>query len=436
MQNGSAKHAPGRHGHRVTTGRLFLGRTGAAVLLVLWSLLMASVDGAYAGITQARSLPAPGQSAAHETADVEDAHEAVSSFPGFPAGLLLSREDSPKEQSEPISLQADVSVALTETGQPLSEKSLLSTSAIIGAHGGMPSHAGRRGISDETLTDGAKRDTCGRIISLRRSAEIKYDRSLFAEADTTMGISPDPLKERACEKSDDPLNEGLISGDVRIRDWPGIGRDTAYFFGYQFVVVGLLYVLPESVTGWTKDQKEEYDFDRWVKNVSNPQWDEDKWYLNYLVHPYWGAVYYIRARERGFDKLESFVYSAFLSALFEFGVEALFEPPSYQDLIVTPIAGTLVGMYVFEPIRQKIKAKGPQQEWYDKLALVLTDPLGVLSDFTDRVLGVKSSVRIAHSAPSKQRCKPIERDPQRPAMIMSSTSCGNPYTGIQMTFQW
>jgi hypothetical protein len=122
--------------------------------------------------------------------------------------------------------------------------------------------------------------------------------------------------------------------------------------------------------------------------------------------------------------------------LFEFRVEALFEPPSYQDLIVTSIAGILVGMYLFEPVRQRIKAKGPQQEWYDKLALVLTDPLGVLSDFTDRVLGVKSSVRIAHSAPGKQRCKPIERDAQRPVVMMSSTSCGNPYTGIQMTFQW
>jgi hypothetical protein len=93
-------------------------------------------------------------------------------------------------------------------------------------------------------------------------------------------------------------------------------------------------------------------------------------------------------------------------------------------------------MYVFEPIREKIKAKGAQQEWYDKLALVLTDPLGALSGLTDRMLGVKSSVRIAHSAPGKQRCKPAERDAPRPEMTMSSTSCRSSYTGIEMTLQW
>lgn len=398
---------------------------------------MAAIDVAHGEIAETRTMPAHGRSAAYENAvEVKDADEAPLSFPAFPASPILLRETAPGEQPEDISLHADVSVALSETGHSLSEKSRSSTSGIVGTHGGVPSRTDWPGISDETLTDGTMRGTCGRTISLRRSGAIKYDRSLFAEAETTMGMPPDPLKDQTCEKRDDLLSSGGISGDVRIRDWAGIGRDTAYFFGYQFVVVGILYVLPESVTGWTKEQKESYDFDRWVKNVSNPQWDEDKWYLNYLVHPYWGAVYYIRARERGFDKLESFVYSAFLSALFEFGVEALFEPPSYQDLIVTPLGGTLVGMYVFEPIRQKIKAKGTQQEWYDKLALVLTDPLGALSDFTDRVLGVKSRVKVAHSAARKQRCKPIERDARWSVMMMSSTSCRIPYTGIEMTFQW
>jgi hypothetical protein len=58
--------------------------------------------------------------------------------------------------------------------------------------------------------------------------------------------------------------------------------------------------------------------------------------------------------------------------MYEFGAEALFEQPSYQDLIITPAVGTLLGMYVFEPMRERIKAKGPEQKWYDKMALVLT----------------------------------------------------------------
>jgi hypothetical protein len=38
---------------------------------------------------------------------------------------------------------------------------------------------------------------------------------------------------------------------------------------------------------------------------------------------------------------------AFASAPYEFGVEALFERPSYQDLFVTPIGGALLGGFVF-----------------------------------------------------------------------------------------
>jgi len=31
----------------------------------------------------------------------------------------------------------------------------------------------------------------------------------------------------------------------------GIGRDTAFFLGYQVVFAGILYLMPESVTNWT-----------------------------------------------------------------------------------------------------------------------------------------------------------------------------------------
>jgi hypothetical protein len=69
--------------------------------------------------------------------------------------------------------------------------------------------------------------------------------------------------------------------------------------------------------------------------------DSDDAVTNYVFHPYWGAAYYIRARERGFGVLGSAVYSALLSTIFEFGVEAFFEQPSYQELIMSSIAGTL-----------------------------------------------------------------------------------------------
>jgi hypothetical protein len=251
-----------------------------------------------------------------------------------------------------------------------------------------------------------------------------------------MAIAPDPSEDRPCEKSDIPADGDQVPGGVPGKDWSGIGRDTAYFVGYQFLAIGLLYVMPERVTNWTKEQKEEYNIDRWWKNVKHPAVDDDKWYVNYLLHPYWGATYYIRARERGFDKLESFVYSAFLSAMYEFGAEALFEQPSCQDLIITPAVGTLLGMYIFEPMRERINAKGEEQKWYDKMALVLTDPLGTVSSLTDRVLGVKSSARITHPASNKQQCRPVDGKAIGMDRTANSVSCRNSVTGLELTFQW
>ena len=92
------------------------------------------------------------------------------------------------------------------------------------------------------------------------------------------------------------------------RDWKGIGIDTAFFLGYQVVFAGVLWFLPESVTAWTEDQKKA-TLAKWKENVQNPVWDKDKFWINYIAHPYFGATYYIRARERGFGEFGSFSYS-------------------------------------------------------------------------------------------------------------------------------
>lgn len=171
------------------------------------------------------------------------------------------------------------------------------------------------------------------------------------------------------------------------KDWPGLRRDTYYFLGVQFAIIGALYVLPESVSAWTEEQKEDYSLQKWWDNIRDPVWDKDEWYINYLLHPYWGSTYYIRGRERGFGRMDSFWYSVFLSALYEFGAEALFEKPSIQDLIVTPVGGTLIGFY-FDDVRAGIKAKPGKPGLGDQTVLVLTDPLGAISGGLDSLFGI------------------------------------------------
>lgn len=196
-----------------------------------------------------------------------------------------------------------------------------------------------------------------------------------------------PSEEKAL-----PNQEKKAPGDPS-RDWKGLGRDTAYFMGYQMVVAGVLWVLPESVTNWTDEQKRT-TLNKWAENVQSATWDKDAAWINYIGHPYWGATYYIRARERGFDEFGSFIYSAFLSSLYEYGIEAFFERPSYQDLILTPVGGALIGKFIFEPIRASIKSK-MELGWSDHLLLILTDPLGAANGLVDRSLGIKSNVRVA-----------------------------------------
>jgi len=175
------------------------------------------------------------------------------------------------------------------------------------------------------------------------------------------------------------------------RDWLGLGRDTALIFGYQVVTIGIFYFLPESVSKWAADDKKDI-FQRWWHNVQSPHWDHDSAAINYIGHPYFGSAYYARARERGFGELDSFVYAALASAMYEFGTEALFERPSYQDLISTPIGGALIGL-ALEPVRTWIKLK-PDPKWYDHLFLAATDPIGLLNGMFEKALGIKSDLRV------------------------------------------
>jgi hypothetical protein len=177
-------------------------------------------------------------------------------------------------------------------------------------------------------------------------------------------------------------------------DYRGAARDTAYFMVFQLAVIGLLYVAPESVSNWSEEDKENVDWKKWQENASNPERDTDDFMINYILHPYWGATYYIRGRERGLNRTQSFFFSFGLSFLYEFGFEAYFENPSYQDLWTTPVLGSLVGEFWFSGVRNRIKAKPGELDWKDKTALFLTDPLGVLSAATDRLLGFDSNVTV------------------------------------------
>ncbi|MCJ7555723.1 MAG: DUF3943 domain-containing protein [Gammaproteobacteria bacterium] len=187
-----------------------------------------------------------------------------------------------------------------------------------------------------------------------------------------------------------------ILGVPDTKDWAGLRRDTIYFVSYQLVSLGLLYMAPESVSNWTPEDKDSVGFDKWWNNVSDPQWDSDKWWINYVLHPYWGASYFVRARMRGYDSAESFWYSFALSSIYEFGVEAIFEEPSIQDIFITPALGSVLGS-AFMNIREGIYAKQFTEEGiggWDRVVLGVTDPLGWLNSQVDKLFGYDVQVNV------------------------------------------
>ena len=126
----------------------------------------------------------------------------------------------------------------------------------------------------------------------------------------------------------------------------GLLRNTGIKVGGALAVMGLLYFLPESTTKWDKESMNWKSVtSKWVDNVkAGPVIDDDTWFMNYVAHPYWGGVFYMSARSLGYSPMYCFIYSAALSTfLWEYGLEAFAEIPSIQDLIVTPIAGVIVG---------------------------------------------------------------------------------------------
>lgn len=198
------------------------------------------------------------------------------------------------------------------------------------------------------------------VINIRAQDEMD-DLSIKMERDTLP--APRPLSVESFkinpEFSDSiyKANFKLVPSKVNIYDLPysmtanypnykRLALNTGVLYGAGFVALGVLHSLPEDATAWNKKEIREIPpFKRWVRNVKKgPVWDKDDYIFNYVLHPYGGAAYYMGARSQGCNIFYSFLYSAGISTFFwEYGIEAFMEIPSIQDLIITPIAGTILG---------------------------------------------------------------------------------------------
>lgn len=217
------------------------------------------------------------------------------------------------------------------------------------------------------------------------------------------------------------------------RDWDGLKQDTLYFGFTQMAVIGVLYVSPKSVSGWSSEKKDEYSFEKWRSNVRSIVWDTDKWWINYVLHPYWGGAYYVRAMERGYGPVPSFWYSFMLSTMYEFGAEALFERPSIQDLVFTPGLGFFVGQY-FMSVREGLKYRAMNGEAFtgaDKAKLFFTDPLGAVNRGINNTFGRQVSFALYPAVMTSEA--PIHSGPDSGAATVQAQDL---FSGLRMYLTW
>lgn len=165
-----------------------------------------------------------------------------------------------------------------------------------------------------------------------------------------------PEQWQLSESARDFYQNNLVYDPVR--DPKRLLFHTANFAGAAIISFGILWVSPESFSGWNKDEIREVGlFTRWLENVkAGPIWDQDDYFLNWIVHPWAGAIYYNAARGSGMKWWESFLFSTFMSTvMWEYGVEAFAEIPSWQDLIITPTVGSAIGELFFMAKREIVK---------------------------------------------------------------------------------
>jgi len=199
-------------------------------------------------------------------------------------------------------------------------------------------------------------------------------------------------------------------------------EDTLYTQGALIAGVFVLVLLPESVSNWDLDKLQEKSLgERWVEHVTTkPVWDKDDWAINYIGHPISGAVYYTMARNDGLDIFESALFSTVMSSLFwEYGYEAFAEIPSIQDLIVTPLFGSILGegMHILEGKLDANQGMIWGSKGLGSFSYFWLDPMGNIAGGLSEMLGLSVTMEFAnfphYNDPSQFRPTNDQGDPVR-----------------------
>lgn len=108
------------------------------------------------------------------------------------------------------------------------------------------------------------------------------------------------------------------------------------------VVYGLTWVFYPLVQ--PKVFKVQNGINQYKNNFGKLVFDKDEPVWNFFVHPISGSQLYLLYRAQGYSRMSALGMTTISSTLFEVTVEILTEPASVQDLFMTPVLGTVLGL--------------------------------------------------------------------------------------------
>lgn len=140
-------------------------------------------------------------------------------------------------------------------------------------------------------------------------------------------------------------------------------------------------VLISDVTNWAMDRYLfNYDWSRigpstWKYNIQKGwEWDNDRFGINFIGHPYSGSYYFNIARSNGYNFWQSFPFAVEGSLLWEYFGENT--RPSINDIINTPVSGAFLGEIMYRVSSNILddRTRGGERVFRELLAAIVNPP--------------------------------------------------------------
>ena len=181
---------------------------------------------------------------------------------------------------------------------------------------------------------------------------------------------------RSLAGADQPVQAPDGFGKMFLEGWSLIA-------GVEAALLTVTLLMPSSFTGWEFDDGLVQDGlqhlgEAWSRP---PVWDTDHWFHNFVGHPYGGSVYYNTVRVKGATPAQSFFFAGAMSLWWEYALEGMAERPSIQDIVITPVAGALLGEFVH---RTTVHMRANGTSVFEKAFILVFNPTHMLQEGWNR----------------------------------------------------